>query len=37
MSALIIYATRHGCTEKAVKILAENLDGDVSTINLKKK
>lgn len=36
MSMLIVYATRHGCTEKAANSLVENLGGDVSAINLKE-
>jgi len=36
MSTLIIYATRHGCTEKAANILAEKFAGDISAVNLKE-
>lgn len=36
MSTLIVYATRHGCAEKAVEILKDNLEGDVSAVNLKE-
>lgn len=36
MNTLIIYATRHGCTEKAVRILEDKLDGGVAAVNLKE-
>ena len=36
MSTLIVYATRHGCTEKAADILVKNLGSDVSVANLKE-
>jgi len=35
MKTIIIYATSHGCTEKAVKELAEKLTGEVITVDLK--
>ena len=36
MSTLIVFATRHGCTEKAAGILKTKLDDDVTIVNLKK-
>ncbi len=36
MKTIIIYATSHGCTEKAVKELSEKLTGEVITIDLRK-
>ncbi|WBW96698.1 flavodoxin domain-containing protein [Oceanirhabdus sp. W0125-5] len=37
MKTLIIYGTKHGCTEKCAKILAEKLTGKVELYNLKEK
>ena len=34
---LIIYASRHGCTEHAVEILQKQLTGDKKCYNLKEK
>jgi len=36
MSTLIVYITRHGCTEKAAEKLENSLDDDVTIVNLKK-
>jgi len=36
MSTLIVYATRHGCTEKAVEILKDKLEGDITAVNVKE-
>lgn len=35
MKTIIIYASHHGCTGKAAKILAEKLKSDVVVVNLK--
>ncbi|UCG28250.1 MAG: flavodoxin domain-containing protein [Bacteroidales bacterium] len=37
MKTIIVYMSRHGCTEKAVKILAEHLGKDISVKNLKNE
>jgi menaquinone-dependent protoporphyrinogen oxidase len=37
MSTLIVYATTHGCTEKAVQMLEQLLNDKVSLMNLKKR
>jgi len=37
MRILIAYMSRHGCAEKASKLLAEKLEGEVSLVNLKKE
>ncbi|MFH1214060.1 MAG: flavodoxin domain-containing protein [Candidatus Neomarinimicrobiota bacterium] len=36
MQTLIVYATKHGCTENCAESLARRLTGDVKTVNLKK-
>ena len=36
MSTLIAYVTSHGCTESAAKMLEEQLNDDVTIVNLKK-
>lgn len=36
MKTLIVYATKHGATEKCARLLAKKLDGDVDLCNLKK-
>lgn len=36
MSTAIIYATRHGCTERAARLLKENLGDGVSLFNLNE-
>lgn len=36
MTTLIAYASKHGCTEKTAKILAEGIDGKVDLLNLKE-
>jgi menaquinone-dependent protoporphyrinogen oxidase len=33
---LIIYATKHGCTEKCSKLLKDKLQGDIVLVNIKK-
>jgi len=35
MKTLIIYATSHGCTEKAVKELSQKLSGEIISMDLK--
>src|SRR6056297_3111760 len=37
MSTLIVYATKYGCTEKAVNRLADYLDGETQLLNLGSK
>ena len=37
MKTLIVYATRHGCTETCVEILRQRLPGEVDVLNVKKK
>jgi menaquinone-dependent protoporphyrinogen oxidase len=37
MKTLIVYTTRHGCTEKCVEILRQSLPGAVDVVNLRKK
>ncbi|MBI9068070.1 MAG: flavodoxin domain-containing protein [Salinivirgaceae bacterium] len=37
MEIIIIYASRHGSTEKAAKMLEAKLSGNVSLFNIKKK
>ncbi len=36
MKGIIIYATKHGCTEKAAKLLKSKLSGDFDMVDLKK-
>jgi menaquinone-dependent protoporphyrinogen oxidase len=36
MRTLIVYATKHGCTEQCAEILARKLGREAETINLKK-
>ena len=36
MSTIIVYISKHGCTEKAADILRENIKDDVILINLKR-
>lgn len=36
MKTIIIYATSHGCTTKAVGELAQKLSGEISTVNLNE-
>lgn len=36
MKTLIVYATKHGCTENCSFILKDKLIGDVITVNIKK-
>lgn len=36
MHTLIVYATKHGCTENCAEILARQLGREVKTVNLKK-
>ena len=36
MKTLIIYATSHGCTEKAVKELSQKLSGEITALDLKQ-
>lgn len=36
MNTLIVFCTSHGTTEKAVQLLSEKLEGNVTQINLKK-
>jgi menaquinone-dependent protoporphyrinogen oxidase len=37
MKTIIVYLSRHGCAEKASKLLIELLEGEVSVINLKEE
>jgi len=37
MKTLIIYATKHGCTEKCANKLKNNLPGDIDMVNLQDK
>jgi menaquinone-dependent protoporphyrinogen oxidase len=37
MKTLIVYATKHGCTEKCAYRLKENLSGEIELANLKNK
>ena len=36
MKTLIVYATKHGCTEKCANELKNNLTGEIELHNLKK-
>jgi menaquinone-dependent protoporphyrinogen oxidase len=36
MKTLIIYASKHGCTEKCSNFLKDNLNGEVKIVNIKK-
>lgn len=36
MKTIVIYATSHGCTRKAVDELAQKLSGEISTVNLNE-
>jgi|SRR6056297_531688 len=36
MNTLIVYASKHGATEKAAEKLSEKLNGEVDCVNLKK-
>ena len=36
MKTLIVYISKHGCTETCAQKLAEKLDGDVEILNMKK-
>lgn len=36
MRTLIVYATKHGCTENCSKLLKDKLIGEVTTVNIKK-
>ena len=37
MSALIVFMTKHGCTEKSAGILKEHISGEVAFVNLKQE
>jgi len=37
MSTLIVYMTKHGCTERTAGMLKEHLYGEVTLVNLKKE
>lgn len=37
MKTLIIYASKHGCTEKCSKLLMDKLNGEVKIVNIKKE
>jgi len=37
MNTLLVYLSKHGCTEKVAKIIKEKLTNEVKIINLKKK
>ena len=36
MATLIVYMTRHGCTEKTARLLEGHLEDDTTAVNLKK-
>jgi menaquinone-dependent protoporphyrinogen oxidase len=36
MTTLIVYASKHGCTEKCAHKLQERITGEVEMLNLKK-
>ncbi len=36
MKTLIVFGTKHGCTERCAKTLSEKFDGEVDLINLKE-
>lgn len=36
MKTLIVYASKHGCTEKCAHLLAEKLPGTVDVVNMEK-
>ena len=36
MKTLIVYATKHGCTEKCANELKNNITGEIELLNLKK-
>jgi len=35
--SIILYATRHGCTQQAAEILKQQLQGEVSLVNVNKE
>lgn len=37
MKGVIIYATRYGCTEKAVKLMQSKIPGGIATVNVAKE
>jgi len=37
MKGIIIYATKYGCTEKAVKLLQSKISGEIKTVNVAKE
>lgn len=37
MNTLILYGSKHGCTETCAKILADRLTGKVDRINVDQK
>lgn len=37
MRTLIVYASKHGCTEKAATMLAARLTGEISLVNIAKQ
>jgi len=37
MKTLIIYASKHGCTEKCSKLLMDKLNGEVKIVDIKKE
>jgi menaquinone-dependent protoporphyrinogen oxidase len=37
MNTLIVYTTKHGCTENCAQMLREKLNGNVDLYNLKEK
>lgn len=37
MKTIIIYTTRHGCTQKAVEIIKDGLKGNIYAVNIKKE
>jgi menaquinone-dependent protoporphyrinogen oxidase len=37
MKKIIIYASKYGCTEKAVKLLKSKIPGEIKTVNLARE
>lgn len=37
MKGIIVYATKHGCTEKAVKLLQSKIPGEIKAVNVERE
>jgi menaquinone-dependent protoporphyrinogen oxidase len=37
MKTVVVYVSKHGCTEKCAKLLVEKLQGNVTSVNLEKE